>query len=104
MPEILIAALTPIGHARPLLNVARGLVDRGDRVTVLSGAARAGAIRAVGATPATLPAHGDLDLTLLEAGSGRAETSGIKRLNFDIVRLFVAPMPHQAKALTDLLM
>jgi MGT family glycosyltransferase len=103
MPEILIAALSPIGHIGPLLNVARGLVDRGDRVTVLSGAARANQIRAVGATPATLPAQGDLDLTLLDTDSGREETRGIKRLNFDVVRLFVAPMPHQAKALAEAL-
>lgn len=103
MPEILIAALSPIGHFGPLLNVARGLVGRGDRVTVLSGADRADEIRAVGATPATLPPKGDLDLALLESDSGREETSGVKRLNFDIVRLFVAPMPHQAKALSELL-
>ena len=38
MPEILIASLSPVGHIGPLLNVARGLVDRGDRVTVLSSA------------------------------------------------------------------
>ncbi len=103
MSEILIAALSPIGHIGPLLNVARGLVDRGDRVTVLSGAGRAEQIRAVGATPATLPPQGDLDLALLDADSGREETNGIKRLNFDIVRLFIAPMPHQAKALSQLL-
>lgn len=103
MSEILIAALSPIGHFGPLLNVARGLVDRGDRVTVLSGADRADQIRAVGATPATLPPQGDLDLALLESDSGREQTSGIKRLNFDIVRLFVAPMPHQSKALSELL-
>jgi len=101
MPEILIAALSPIGHIGPLLNVARGLVDRGDRVTVLSRADRADQIRAVGATPATLPPQGDLDLALLDSDSGREQTSGIKRLNFDVVRLFVAPMPHQAKALVN---
>jgi len=41
MPEILIASLSPAGHIAPLLNVAQGLVDRGDRVTVLSSAAHA---------------------------------------------------------------
>ena len=46
MAEILVAALSPIGHIGPLLNVARGLVDRGDRVTFLSGAGRADDIRA----------------------------------------------------------
>jgi MGT family glycosyltransferase len=103
MAEILMAALSPIGHIGPMLTVARGLVDRGDRVTVLSGAGRAEQIRAVGATPAALPPQGDLDLTLLDSDSGREETKGIKRLNFDVVRLFVAPMPHQANALTELL-
>ncbi|RDH80097.1 glycosyltransferase [Mycolicibacterium moriokaense] len=103
MSEILIAALSPLGHITPLLNVARGLVDRGDRVTVLSGAHRVEDIRAAGATPATLPAQGDLDPALLDSDSGRELTSGIKRLNFDIVRLFVAPMPHQTGALADLL-
>lgn len=103
MAEVLIAALSPIGHFAPLLTVARGLVDRGDHVTVLSGAGRADDIRAVGATAVTLPKQADLDVTSLDADSGRTETSGIKRINFDIVRLFVAPMPHQAKALTTLL-
>ena len=40
------------------------------------------------------------------AGSPTADArglSGIKRLNFDIVRLFVAPMPYQAKALAELM-
>ena len=61
-------------------------------------------IRAVGATPHPLPAEADFDDTRLDADNpGRAETSGIKRLNFDIVRLFVAPMPHQAPALAELM-
>jgi MGT family glycosyltransferase len=104
MAEILVAALSPIGHLGPLLNVARGLVDRGDRVTVLTAADRADMVRAVGATPAVLPREADLDLGRVEADHvARAETSGIKRLNFDIVRLFVAPMPHQAMVLTELM-
>jgi MGT family glycosyltransferase len=104
MAEILIAALSPIGHLGPLVNVARGLVDRGDRVTVLTAANREDMIRAVGATLAVLPREADLDLGRVEADHPRrVETSGIKRVNFDIVRLFVAPMPYQAKALTELL-
>ena len=61
MPEILIASLSPVGHIAPLLNVAQGLVDRGDRVTVLSSAAHAAKIRAVGATPQPLPTEADFD-------------------------------------------
>ena len=104
MPEILIAALSPTGHFGPLLNVAEGLVDRGDRVTVLTSPDHAAKIRAVGATPAPIPAEADLDLTRPGLDlTGRAETSGIKRINYDIVRLFLQPMPHQARALTELM-
>jgi MGT family glycosyltransferase len=104
MPEILIASLSPVGHIAPLLNVAQGLVDRGDRVTVLSSADHAGKIRAIGATPHAIPPEADFDVTRLDIDlPGRAETSGIKRVNFDIVRLFVQPMPHQTKALSQLM-
>jgi len=104
MPEILIAAMPPVGHIGPLLNVARGLVDRGDRVTVLSSADHAARIGAIGATPQAIPAEADFDMTRLDVDlPGRAETSGIKRLNFDIVRLFVQPMPHQTRVLSRLM-
>ncbi len=70
MAEVLIAALSPIGHIGPLLNVARGLVDRGDAVTILTGAGRAQEIRAAGATPATLPQQADLDLACWSPTAG----------------------------------
>jgi MGT family glycosyltransferase len=104
MPEILVASLSPAGHIGPLLNVAQGLVDRGDRVTVLTGAEHAAKIRAVGAIPHATSAEADFDLTRLDIDlPGRADTSGIKRVNFDIVRLFLQPMPHQARVLSELL-
>jgi UDP:flavonoid glycosyltransferase YjiC (YdhE family) len=99
MPEVLITSLSPAGHIAPLLNVAQGLVDR---VTVLSSADHAAKIRAVGATPQAIPAEADFDLTRLDL-PGRTETSGIKRVNFDIVRLFVRPMPHQTGVLGRLM-
>jgi MGT family glycosyltransferase len=104
MPEILIASLSPTGHIGPLLNVAQGLVDRGDRVTLLSSAAHAAKIRAVGATPQAIPREADFDLTRLDIDlPGRVDTSGIKRVNFDIVRIFLQPMPHQAHVLSQLM-
>jgi UDP:flavonoid glycosyltransferase YjiC (YdhE family) len=79
MPEILVAALSPLGHIGPLLNVAQGLVNRGDRVTVLSSAEHAGRIRAAGATPHPIPVEADFDMTRLDIDlPGRADTSGIK--------------------------
>lgn len=102
MPEILIPSLSPTGHIGPLLNVARGLVDRGDRVTVLTAAAHADKIRAVGAIPAAIPAEADFDLTRLDLDlPGRAETSGVKRINFDIQRIFLQPMPLLTRALSE---
>lgn len=104
MSEILIAACPPIGHVGPLLNVARGLVDRGDRVTFLTAARHADKIRAVGAHPHPLPPEADYDDTSFDADlPGRAETSGIKRVNFDVTHLFVGPMKYQAAELENLL-
>ncbi|TFV59651.1 glycosyltransferase [Mycobacterium sp. PS03-16] len=102
MPEILIASMSPIGHIGPLLHLARGLIDRGDRVTVLTSAARADLIRSAGARPRALPPQTDIDETRLNAlFPGREGTSGIRRVNFDITNIFVAPMPHQAAALAE---
>ena len=70
----------------------------------LTSAAHAAKIRAIGATPQAIPAEADFDMTRLDIDlPGRAETSGIKRVNFDIVQLFVQPMPHQARALSELM-
>lgn len=102
MPEILIASLSPIGHIGPLLHLARGLIERGDRVTVLTAAARADMIRSAGARPLALPPQTDIDESRLnELYPGRERTSGIRRVDFDITHLFVTPMPHQAAALTE---
>ncbi len=104
MPEILIASCPPIGHVSPLLNVARGLVARGDRVTFLTSARHADKIRAVGAEPRPLPPGADYDDSAFDAElPGRAETSGTARLNFDIENIFVRPMPYQFSAVQELL-
>lgn len=103
MAEILIAALSPIGHIGPLLNVAEGLVDRGDRVTILTSAQHAEKVRAVGAHHHVITGEADFDDTPLDEVPGRTETKGIKRMNFDVVRLFLSPMPHQVAVLSTLM-
>ncbi|WP_422746193.1 nucleotide disphospho-sugar-binding domain-containing protein [Mycobacterium sp. WMMD1722] len=104
MSQILIASMSPIGHIGPLLNLARGLVDRGDDVTVLASAARAALIRATGARAAALPPETDIDETRLdEQFPGRSATRGIRRVDFDVTNIFVRPMPGQATALAELL-
>lgn len=102
MAAILIAALSPIGHTEPLLAVAEGLVNRGDRVTVMTGPAHAGAVRAVGAHHHVLPPAADFDDAPFDAGR-RAAHSGIDGLSQAIIRLFLRPMPHQMTELCNAL-
>lgn len=104
MAEILIAACPPIGHVGPLLNVARGLVNRGDRVTFLTAARHADGVRATGARPQPLPYAADYDGSSFDDDfPGRTETSGVARVDFDVEHVFVRPIPYQAAALDDLL-
>ena len=104
MAEILIASMQPVGHFGPLLNVASGLVARGDRVSFLTASHHAAKIRAIGAKPCALPPEAEFDESRLDIDlPGRTETTGIKRVNFDIEHMFLAPMPYQAAALTELM-
>ncbi|CAN5538719.1 glycosyltransferase [soil metagenome] len=104
MAEILIASMQPVGHFGPLLNVAGGLVARGDRVSFLTASHHADKIRAMGARPYALPPEAEFDESRLDLDlPGRKETTGIKRVNFDIEHLFLAAMPHQAAALGELM-
>jgi MGT family glycosyltransferase len=102
--ELLIAACPPVGHVAPLLNVARGLVNSGHDVTFLTSARHAGKVRAAGATPHPLPYGADYDDSTFDAElPGRAETSGVARVNFDVKHIFVRRLPHQAAALEELM-
>ena len=75
MAEILIAALSPIGHITPLLAIAQDLVARGDHVTVMTGAAHTDAVHATGAQSHPLPALADFDDSPFDSSS-RARTVG----------------------------
>ncbi|KAA0083356.1 glycosyltransferase [Mycolicibacterium sp. P9-64] len=98
MAQILIAALSPVGHISPLLAVAQDLVSRGDNVTVMTGAAHSDVVYATGAQPHPLPAVADFDDSAFNADD-RGKMTPIKALNDGIIRLFLNPMPHQAAEL-----
>ena len=104
MVAVLIAALSPTGHIAPLLAVAEDLVNRGDRVTVMTGHAHTESIRAIGADPDPLPQAADFDEGPFDAAQ-RAASSGLDALSQAIIRLFLRPMPHQyaelCRALTE---
>lgn len=94
MVAVLIVALSPLGHAAPLLAVAADLVARGDRVTVMAGAQHRHAVASAGANHHVLPPSADLDDSLLDSGA-RAQNGGTGGLNQAIIRIFLAPMTDQ---------
>ena len=104
MAEILIAACPPVGHVAPLLNVARGLVTA---VTGSPSSPRPGTPARCGHRAPRLqplPYGADYDDSSFDADlPGRAETSGIARVNFDVKHVFVRPLPHQAAAIEELM-
>ncbi|WP_024447894.1 nucleotide disphospho-sugar-binding domain-containing protein [Mycolicibacterium iranicum] len=102
MAAVLIAALSPIGHAEPLLAVAEGLVNRGDHVTVMTGPAHRRTVCEVGAKHHVLPPSADFDDAPLDAGR-RAARSGIDVMSQAIIRLFLRPLPHQMTELCNAL-
>lgn len=102
MAEILIAGLSAAGHVTPLLAIAGGLAHRGDRVTVLTSPRHEAKVLACGARFHPLPPEADVEDGKVDHMPGRAELSGLRRLNFDITEMFIAPMPRQAEILTEL--
>ncbi|MCX2931074.1 glycosyltransferase [Mycobacterium sp. CVI_P3] len=102
MAEILIAGLSAAGHITPLLAIAGGLAHRGDQVTVLTSPRHAASIYACGAKLHPLPPEADLVDGKVDQFPERAQLTGLRRLNFDIAEMFVAPMPRQAAILAEL--
>jgi MGT family glycosyltransferase len=100
MASILIAAVPVHGHVTPLLDVARHLVARGDRVRFLTGARFADAVTATGARHVPLPDEADFDdrMDLHERFPDRARLRGPKALAFDIEHVFVEPARAQHDA------
>ncbi|GAA1934538.1 glycosyltransferase [Microbacterium aoyamense] len=103
MSEILIASVPIHGHVSPLLPIARHFVERGDRVTFLTGSRFAAAVEATGAEHIALPAGADFDdRTVSALYPERDGMSAVKAIAFDFEHIFVRPGEHQFTALTAL--
>lgn len=92
---------TPIyGHVTPMVAIGRGLVERGHAVTVLTGRKYAAAVRAAGLEFLPLPAEVDYDDAHLEDWlPDRHRFRGVAAGRYDILNLFVRPLPAQHRAL-----
>ncbi|WP_439593995.1 glycosyltransferase [Microbacterium sp.] len=103
MSEILIASVPVHGHVVPLLPIARHFVERGDRVTFLTGARFATAVEATGAEHIPLPEAADFDDRTVSARYPEREgMPAVKAIAFDFEHIFVRPGEHQYAALSAL--
>ena len=92
---------TPIyGHLSPMVAVARGLVERGHQVTVLTGRKYAALVREAGLGFLPLPAEVDYDDAHLEDWlPGREHLHGLALGRHDILGMFIRPLGGQYRAL-----
>jgi UDP:flavonoid glycosyltransferase YjiC (YdhE family) len=104
MPRILILCSPVGGHVAPMLSAAAALVDRGHEVLFLTGSRFAAATAATGAEHIALPPQADYDDRDIDAAfPRRRELKGIAQLRSDLIDVFVEPLPHQYRAVCELL-
>lgn len=99
MPSVVVCSMPAEGHVRPLLVVARALVDKGWRLRFLTGARYESMVRAAGVEFVGLPAEAD---TLDALGAGPRER-GRDAVNKGVEKAFLEPAPIAGQALLDLL-
>lgn len=84
------------GHVAPIIAIARDLVSRGHRVTVLTGSRFRDAVEAAGATHRALGGIADYDDRVMQdLLPDRDRYRGIAKLQYDVQTIFVRTMPDQ---------
>jgi UDP:flavonoid glycosyltransferase YjiC (YdhE family) len=92
MTRVLIATTPITGHVRPALPLARHLVEAGHDVTWYTGAAFARQVAATGAEHRAISPDLDVDDANLPAPEEPMK-GGIARLRWDVLNLFLRPVP-----------
>jgi len=104
LPKIIVAAPPVPGEFTPLLQIARVLAARGHQVTVLTGSGLRSSVEQAGLSFAPLSGAADYDIRALHSQHGRAALPpGPAQLAWDLVNIFINPMPDQHAALQQLL-
>ncbi len=99
MASYLVCSVPIHGHVTPLLEVARFLAGRGDRVRFLTGARYRERVEATGATFLPLPREADYDDGDLDASfPGRIGRTGADATRFDLATIVIAPVAAQLAA------
>jgi MGT family glycosyltransferase len=103
--KFLIASTPSPGHLNPLLAIARGLLDDGHDVTIMTGSAFRARIEASGATFRAFPAGADFDPNDILALAPELKTMepGPEWLRVALQRVFVDPIPAQYEGIQQAL-
>jgi len=102
MNNYLLCATPAYGHVAPMIAIGQHLVSQGHRVRMITGSRFAESVRAAGMEHISLPAeadHDDRELSTIFAEG--QELTGIRRLQFDIEKNFIAVMPYQYRAIRE---
>lgn len=104
MSSILICSTPVHGHVTPLLAVTRTLVAAGHDVRFLTGERYRDAVESAGAQYLPLPAAADYDDRSMDAAfPGRVGLKGPAGIRYDMIEIFLKPMPAQVAALRQAL-
>ncbi|MFF0488038.1 glycosyltransferase [Nocardia sp. NPDC004068] len=104
MISVLLAATPVRSHVTPLLAVAQALIAAGDRVRVLTGQRFRDEVLATGADFLPLPAEADYDDRDIDAAfPGRRGLSGPAGIRYDMIEIFLRPVPAQLRAVRQAL-
>ena len=96
MSNFLLCANPIHGHVAPIIAIARDLVDRGHRVTVLTGSRFRDAVLATGADHRALGGLADYDDRVIQDHLPERERHrGIRKLQYDIQSIFIRTVPDQ---------
>lgn len=104
MSSYLLCSSPFTGHFVPMLAIGRHLARHGHRVRMLASRRFEAKVTAAAIEFSALPPECDFDERDLEASfPTRAGKKGLGRLRFDITAMFVDPIPHQYRAIRELL-
>ena len=96
MSNFLLCANPIHGHVAPIIAIARDLVARGHRVTVLTGSRFRDAVLATGADHRALGGPADYDDRVIQDHLPERERHrGIRKLQYDIQSIFIRTVPDQ---------
>lgn len=99
MASILLAATPVRGHVTPLLAIAQSLVAAGDQVRFLTGERYRDDVVDTGADFLPLPPEADFDDRDIDAAfPGRRGLRGPAGVRFDMIEIFLRPVPAQLTA------